>query len=106
MPGGNFFDSKSRGSSQFWQGLHKIKHLFKWGAIHKVRDGKKTSFWRDVWCGEVPLKTQFPELFKICRDPTAWVCECWDVDGWNISLRRSLTAGEADVYDCLINVLQ
>ena len=54
----------------------------------------------------MPLKTQFPELFKICRDPTAWVCECWDPDGWNISFRRSLTDGEAYAYDCLINVLQ
>jgi hypothetical protein len=31
MPDGNFFKSKSRGTSQFGQGLHKVKHLFKWG---------------------------------------------------------------------------
>ena len=39
-----FFKSNSRGASQFWQGLHKVKHLFKWGAIHKVKDGAQTFF--------------------------------------------------------------
>ena len=53
MLGGDFFKSKSMGTSQFWQGLHKIKHLFKWGAIHKVENGAKTSLWNDVWIGDV-----------------------------------------------------
>jgi hypothetical protein len=62
MPDDNFFNSRSMGSSQFWQGLHKIKHLFKWGAIHRVKNGRNTSFWEDVWCGDVPLKVQYPDL--------------------------------------------
>lgn len=32
MKKGGFFSSKSQGSSQFWKGLHKVKHLFRWGA--------------------------------------------------------------------------
>lgn len=28
MTGINFFKSKTKGASQFWQGLHKVKHLF------------------------------------------------------------------------------
>jgi hypothetical protein len=28
-----FFGSKTKGVSQFWQGLHKVKHMFKWGAV-------------------------------------------------------------------------
>lgn len=44
MPDGNFFNSRCYGASQFWQGLHKVKHLFKWGAQHKVKDGCLTSF--------------------------------------------------------------
>ena len=42
MSDGNFFSSKCKGTSQFWQGLHKVKHLFKWGAMHKVGDGPLT----------------------------------------------------------------
>ena len=43
----NFFSSKCKGASQFWQGLHKVKHLFKWGAIFKVGNGKNCRFWQD-----------------------------------------------------------
>jgi hypothetical protein len=28
MRNNDFSDSKNRGSSQFWQGLHKVTHLF------------------------------------------------------------------------------
>jgi hypothetical protein len=54
MQDGNFFNSKCRGASQFWQGLHKVKHLFKWGAEHRVRSGGQTFFWEDVWLGGTP----------------------------------------------------
>jgi hypothetical protein len=59
MQDGNFFNSKCRGASQFWQGLHKVKHLFKWGAEHRVRSRGQTFFWEDVWLGGTPLKIQF-----------------------------------------------
>ena len=48
MTKGNFFLSSDRDASQFWKGLHKVKHLFKWGAINKVRDGEGTFFWKDT----------------------------------------------------------
>lgn len=44
MKSGNFFFSKTKGSSQFWQGLHKIKHLFRWGATFKVGNGNNCLF--------------------------------------------------------------
>lgn len=51
MPEDNFFLSKTKGVSEFWQGLHKVKHLFHWGTIHIVRNGKgpcfrRTSSWK------------------------------------------------------------
>jgi hypothetical protein len=42
-----FFDSTRAGGSQFWKGLHKVKHLFKWGATFKIGDGKLCRFWQD-----------------------------------------------------------
>ena len=39
MSEGSFFDSNIKGSSQFWQGLHKIKHLFKWGRFLELKMG-------------------------------------------------------------------
>lgn len=43
MRQGNFYTSSAVGSSQFWKGLHNVKHLFKWGAVHKVHNGQSTS---------------------------------------------------------------
>jgi len=40
MDSRGLFHSKVKGSSQFWQGLHKVKHLFKWGALFKVGNGQ------------------------------------------------------------------
>jgi hypothetical protein len=42
MPDDNFFNSKSRGTPQFWHGLHKVKHLFKWGDEYKLKSMDQT----------------------------------------------------------------
>jgi len=106
MPDGNFFNSKYKGTSQFWQGLHKVKHLFKWGALYKVGDGSLTAFWDDVWLGQSPLKTQFPNLFSICEDPTVTVADCWDHGAWSVNFRRSLSSREGESWEELLDLLQ
>jgi hypothetical protein len=65
MREGDFFKSKHTQCSQFWKSLHKIKHLFKWGAVHKVSNGKITKFWHDLWLTPTPLRVGVPELFEI-----------------------------------------
>jgi hypothetical protein len=40
---------------------------------YEIGNGSKVLFWHDVWCGEIPLKTLFPELFLIARGKDAWV---------------------------------
>lgn len=106
MLDGNFFNSKSKGASQFWQGLQKVKHLFKWGALHKVGDGSLTAFWGDVWLGQSPLKTQFPDLFSICEDPVVLVADCWDHGEWTVNFRRSHSSREYTNWEELLGLLQ
>jgi hypothetical protein len=36
MRDGDFFKSKDSNGYQFWKSLHKVKHLFKWGAFTKL----------------------------------------------------------------------
>lgn len=46
-----------------------------------------------MWCGDRPLKEEFPFLFNLALNKDAWVVDClvwvndsysWDVDfGWN-----------------------
>jgi hypothetical protein len=35
----DFFSTKGQGGSQFWKGLYRVKHLFKWDAVNKVGCG-------------------------------------------------------------------
>lgn len=68
LKGKGFCQSKCRGASQFWQGLHEVKEWYEKGKAHIVKGGEQTRRWEDVWMGEVPLKIMFPKLFKICHD--------------------------------------
>jgi hypothetical protein len=86
----NFHGSSQQGSSQFWKSLHKVKHLFHWGAEYKVHMGDSVRFWHDTWFGEMPLKIQYKLVFEICQYPNAKVCDFWKDGVWDIPLRRNL----------------
>ena len=94
MPDGLFFNSKKRGSSQFWQGLHRVKHFLKWGVHYKVHSGTKVTFWKDTWLGESPIHVQFPNLFRLCEDPDILIVDCVSSGNWNLRFRRSLNLSE------------
>jgi hypothetical protein len=40
----DFFKSRSDNGSQFLKGLHKVKHLFKKGAMHKMEMARLHNF--------------------------------------------------------------
>jgi hypothetical protein len=106
MPEGNFFISKNRGASQFWQGLHKVKHLFKWGAVNTVNNGEGTFFWKDTWLGEVPLEIKYPRFFDICKDKDVLVNECYDEEDWSMEFQRPLLAEDLNMWEELQADLQ
>lgn len=81
MKGKGFLGSSHQGSSQFWRGLHKVKHLYKWGAKYNVHKGENVSFWHDTWVGGMPLKVQYRHLFEICQNPEARIKNLWIGDG-------------------------
>jgi hypothetical protein len=59
---------------------------------YEIGNGSKVLFWHDVWCGEIPLKILFPELFLIARRKEAWVEENMQRQNgtilWNIVFSR------------------
>jgi len=40
---------------------------------YEIGNGSKVLFWHDVWCGEIPLKTLFSELFLIASGKDTWM---------------------------------
>jgi hypothetical protein len=86
----NLWASSGLGGSQFWKSLNKIKHYFALGAKFVVRNGIRTRFWLDWWCGDAPLKDRFPLLFSICELPEGSVAQALTDGEVSIRLRRSL----------------
>lgn len=106
MNRGSFFQSRSSGSSQFWKGLHKVKHLFNWGAQHKVRDGRNTLFWHDYWTGEIHLRIKYSRLYDFCQNKHTNIGDCFDGEEWTISMNRSLTEDDLGSWEQLMDDLQ
>jgi hypothetical protein len=106
LDGCSFFSSKVKGSSQFWQGLHKIKHLFKWGAAFKVGNGGNCRFWEDCWLLNVPLKIAYDDLYKMAREPYVSVADCFDGGEWFVDFKRPLSVSEFGNWNILLNHLQ
>jgi hypothetical protein len=77
--------------------LHKVKYLFKWGAIHKIGNGATIQFWNDVWLSSSPLRTCYPKIHAICVDPHISVAEGAGVD-WQIALRRRMGVEEMNEW--------
>lgn len=94
MDGCNFFSAPSRGSSQFWKGLHKVKHLFKWGALFQVKNGLNCHFWQDYWVLSVPLRLAYDDLFKLVRNPDSVVADCWEEGECYVDFKRALSIQE------------
>jgi hypothetical protein len=105
MRHGDFFRSKGAGDSQFWKSLHKIKHLFKWGAIHSVGNGWFTKFWDDVWLVNAPLRIQFTKLYETCVDKQAMVAE-YAARDWHIQFQRMLSLEAQAEWEGLQGMLQ
>jgi hypothetical protein len=86
------FYKKPRGPN-FVGGLHKVKHLFKWGQSTKLAMEGKLNFGK--MCGhKVPMKVSYHELFRVCEDPNALVVDLVEEGVWGINFRRKLNEGQ------------
>jgi hypothetical protein len=96
LKGGGFCQSKSAGSSQFWQGLHSVKEWYERGKAHAVGSGRQTRFWKDTWLGECSLRVYYPNLNRICHDQDISVQAAKACD-WCLSYRRCF--GEPEMQE-------
>ncbi|XP_059630150.1 uncharacterized protein LOC132273143 [Cornus florida] len=72
-------------------------------------DGRRISFWEDVWCGDIPLALAFPQLFRIASERQARVINCYHLDNgrlvWDIRFKRLFQDWEVDDAIRLLEVL-
>lgn len=70
-----------------------------------VGRGDNFKFWRDGWIEQAPLSESFPDLYSICTNPDAKVCDCWSAQGWDLSFRRLLNYWEIEGVASLLGKL-
>lgn len=71
-----------------------------------VKSEKGTLFWKDTWCGGVPLEVKYPRFFDICRDKDGRVSDC-HVDGDRyVEFRRPFSDTEFVEWEELYNELK
>ncbi|WP_288443208.1 hypothetical protein, partial [uncultured Serratia sp.] len=54
-----------------------------------VNNGRRTSFWDDVWLLQVPLRVYFEDLYKINEQQGGTVREIWQEGEWCLTFRRN-----------------
>jgi hypothetical protein len=77
----DFYKTNGKKGSQFWKSLHKVKDLFKWGAVHRVGNDSRTQLCNDVLIKSSSLRVCFPKIFAVCDDRGIYVAKCAEA-GW------------------------
>jgi hypothetical protein len=63
--------------------------LYLTSRIIKIGNGEDADFWRDSWCGGIPLKEKISDLFEISNGQNIFVAEMAR-RGWRLAFRRWL----------------
>jgi hypothetical protein len=116
-------DSKYGGQGRDWcsnrvratHGVSLWKHIragwdvFSNHVSYKLGDGSRIRFWHDTWCGEFPLKQQYPVLYLLTRAPEARVADFCSLQGssyaWDISFIRAVQDWELEMVDSFMTLL-
>jgi hypothetical protein len=92
-----------------WKSIRRGWDAFAAHVRYEIGNGSKVLFWHDVWCGEIPLKNLFPELFLIARRKDAWVEEIMQRQNgtilWNIMFSRSVHDWEVEAVSRFFGML-
>jgi hypothetical protein len=72
-------------------------------------NGLHTSFWCDIWVGEIPLRDLFPRLFSISTQKVVLVAGVRKyINGtsfWDLTWRRRFFVWEHDLYNELLDLI-
>ena len=72
-------------------------------------DGKRVSFWKDIWCGEEALCLDFPMLYNLADHKDTMVADVWEGSreegGWLPIFLRSLNDWEMEEVERYLQAL-
>uniref|UniRef100_A0A2N9ETM1 Reverse transcriptase domain-containing protein n=1 Tax=Fagus sylvatica TaxID=28930 RepID=A0A2N9ETM1_FAGSY len=76
-----------------WKNIRSGWEKFERLIAFKVGSGAQAKFWLDTWCGDAPLKVNFPKLYGIACDKKAYVADHMqphhDLSNWQVNFVRA-----------------
>ncbi|XP_020107322.1 uncharacterized protein LOC109723390 [Ananas comosus] len=92
--------------SQWSKSVLRCRELFTCGVIYELGDGRNIRLCSNIWIGETPFRTLFPNIFENITNTEARISECWNLtngDGASSAmvLRRLNSLKDAGSYRCL-----
>lgn len=95
--------------SALWKEILASNEGFFWQVGYHVGKGGKIYFWTDLWVGEVPLASLFPDLFCCASNQEAQVLDYMerrgDMIAWRPIFKRNLNKIEEDQFRSLLTVI-
>jgi hypothetical protein len=86
-------------------GWNKFSRMLK----YEVGDGTRIRFWDDVWCIDSPLKSAYPELYRIARAKGAFVADNFQCRGnsihWEVTFSRLAQDWELESFSSFLELL-
>ena len=107
--GWNSNDIRGGYGTGLWKDISKEWITFSQNATSSLGNGRRLTFWKDSWCGEMALCNAFPNLFNLVAHKDARVAEVWDSSrvngGWSPIFERPFNDWEMEEVERFLLVL-
>ncbi|XP_026420399.1 uncharacterized protein LOC113316434 [Papaver somniferum] len=89
-----------------WRVIAGTASLISENSTLFVHSGSAIAFWNDIWCGEHPLATVSPNLYKLSRNRNVTIADMISMEGnWKFEFKRVLTNLEVEEYAALLTII-
>jgi hypothetical protein len=89
--------------SHFWKNILSLRDNFYKYCKTEVGNGLKTSFWKSVWIGNLPLSVQFPVLFDLTYDKDVSVNDVFTSNFESLTFRRRIVGNLRMLFEEMIS---
>jgi hypothetical protein len=88
--------------SHFWKGILSVRDKYYNYCKKNIGDGKSSSFWKNIWCGNDKLADKYPNLFEFAYDKDITVHNVISSNFYMLTFRRRLIGDLGEAYNDLI----
>ncbi|XP_026431947.1 uncharacterized protein LOC113329197 [Papaver somniferum] len=89
-----------------WRVIAGTASLISENSTLFVHSGSAIAFWNDIWCGQLPLASVSPNLYKLSTNRNVTIANMISLEGnWKFEFKRVLTNQEVEEYASLLTII-